>query len=392
MTKKLRIFINSLQIGGTERHLAQVLPMLAQKYGWKIKVILSSNNMDLAPQLLSSEITVLTPPKLDLLNKFPKFLEKFFRIIINLCRFCKEFIQGRHTITHFFLSESYMVGMLAAIITFLPAKKIMSRRSLNDYRHRRAMLWFLELKIHRFTDFFLGNSQAIVDQLCKEEDIPSQKVKLIYNGTDIKPYLQKSNYEDIRIKLNIPANAWVMIMVANLMPYKGHEDLLDALALAKPLLKDKPWYMIFIGNDSRGIQKPLQKKAQLLDINPHILWLNGISEVVPYLKAANIGILSPDGNEGFSNAVVEGMLAKLPMIVTDVGGNKEAIINEQNGLVVPPKSPQKLADAIVYLYNNHEITKQMGVRGQQRAIENFSLERCVAQYNEFYESINGGQV
>jgi glycosyltransferase involved in cell wall biosynthesis len=91
--------------------------------------------------------------------------------------------------------------------------------------------------------------------------------------------------------------------------------------------------------------------------------------------------------EGFSNSVLEGMAAGLPMIVTDVGGNSEAVIDGDCGLVVPSGNPSRLAHAIMTLMNDREMSIAYGRAARARVDQVFSMDKCVYEYQQLLERI-----
>ena len=111
--------------------------------------------------------------------------------------------------------------------------------------------------------------------------------------------------------------------------------------------------------------------------------------MAPLLAAADIGILSSNCNEGFSNGILESMAAGLPMVVTAVGGNAEAVLDGQTGFVVPPHDPTTLGNAILTLADDPCLRKKMGTRARARATEHFSLAASAATYRELYENLLG---
>src|SRR5262249_33160413 len=140
------------------------------------------------------------------------------------------FIKRKPTHVHFMLPEAYLLGAPLAKVARVPLK-IMSRRSLNLYQGN----WFvrrMERWLHRSMDAVLGNSLSVVRQLKDEEEVPADRLGLIYNGIVLQDFTNVETRTSLRQSLGIGADELVLCMVANLIPYKGHEDLIDALALA----------------------------------------------------------------------------------------------------------------------------------------------------------------
>lgn len=113
-------------------------------------------------------------------------------------------------------------------------------------------------------------------------------------------------------------------------------------------------------------------------------------EIASLLKGADIGILCSH-EEGFANAILEGMAAGLPMIATDVGGNSEAVIDGITGLVVRPHDPEALGQAISKLAADAARRRAMGKAGFERVEKHFDISRCVARYVQLYEGLQQGK-
>jgi len=105
------------------------------------------------------------------------------------------------------------------------------------------------------------------------------------------------------------------------------------------------------------------------------------------IAASDIGLICSH-EEGFSNAVIEYMANGLPVIATDAGGNSEAVLNNKTGLVVPPKSPIDLGQAILNLACDKHARQKMGKAGKLRLKKQFALELCVEKYSNFYKNIS----
>src|SRR4029077_19085378 len=109
--------------------------------------------------------------------------------------------------------------------------------------------------------------------------------------------------------------------------------------------------------------------------------------VLPYLWAMDVGCLTPGSNEGFSNAVIEQMATGLPMIVSNVGGNAEAVHDGVNGLVIPPHDAAAVARAVLSLYEDPARRAEMGRAARARVESEFSLEGMAAAHAELYRAL-----
>lgn len=379
--KSIRIIIGTLQVGGTEKHLSYVLPGLVEK-GWSVKVITTTSIVPLSETFTGKGILVFPAPKWVDNAFWSNPLLRPFRLMYGLFRLMHEFIKDRQSITHFYLPRTYGLGMVAAMLTCLKAPKIMSRRSLNEYQKKYPGFKIFETFLHKRCDRILGNSGAVVKQLHTEEKVPQEKIKLIYNGI---PLLAQINFnrQEVRKRLKISETDRVMILVANLIPYKGHGDLIQALGQIKSRLPQS-WKLLCVGGGESYLSE-LERQANSQGVADHILWLGKRHDVSALLCASDVGLLCSH-EEGFSNSILEGMAESLPMIVTDVGGNKEAVIHGTTGLVVKPRDPSALGEAILRLLSDPELCQKMGAEGRKRIEENFSLEKCVESYHDLYKS------
>ena len=231
----------------------------------------------------------------------------------------------------------------------------MSRRSLTDYRAKYPLLGAVERYLHRRTFGILGNSQAVIDQLTTEVD-DRRKLALIHNGIEMPSPVFTNGRAQTRALLQIPGDALVVSVVANLIAYKGHRDLIEALAPIKDRLP-KSWRLLVIGRDD-GIGSELKGLAQHFGMTDNIMWLGERPDVEELLSASDIFVL-PSHQEGFSNALLEAMAARLPAVATAVGGNIDAVADNETGLLVPVRDPRALAAAILRLAQRRRSAPQL---------------------------------
>lgn len=377
--REIHFIVGSLDIGGAERHLSQVLPALKAR-GFSIKVLLLSNKAALKSVFEDAGITINLAPNFDFL---PAFIRRPLSLITSITRLSLNFLKNPKAIHHPFLPEAYLLTAVAARLTFFKGVLVMSRRSLNHYLKRRPALK-LERLFFGSTQAVLGNSQAVVQQLY-EEGFSKEKVKLIYNGISTEPFQNLPSKTELRNSFHLDPDALIFIIVANLIPYKGHEDLLNAFAKIADKLPEN-WRLLCVGKDS-GILDTLKKRANDLKIADHVEFLGSRTDTAELLSASDIGILCSH-EEGFSNAILEAMAARLPMVVTNVGGNAEAVQDKITGLVVEPHDPEALSKALLELALSDMKRNTYGFAGKKRVDENFTLEKCVDCYEAFYKQFS----
>jgi glycosyltransferase involved in cell wall biosynthesis len=377
--------VYSLSLGGTEKHLMLIVPALLQR-GHRVKVynISGTGDAEITSVLDNAGVDVISPSKLssqrgDHFNGRPTT----FRLLAGTLGLMRTYRLEKPLIVHFYLPRAYIIGGLLGLMASLP-RLVMSRRSLNAYQEKHRGLAALERRLHDAMTAIVGNSQKVVEQLRDEEHVPSEKLFLLYNGISTEPFERPFDDKDKRAELGLADETLVLITVANLIKYKGHEELLAAIARIKSELP-RNWVLLIVGRDD-GIGSRLKKKTRDLGLAEHVRFLGQRGDVPELLRVSEIGLLCSH-EEGFSNALLEYMAARLPVVATDVGGNAEAVIDGVTGLLVPAKNPGALARAILHLVHDPAERKRMGTAGRTRVQQNFSLEACLNGYEVLYRSI-----
>ena len=374
VSKHLRIIIPYLEMGGTERHLSLLLPELARK-GWMIKLLVLTSHLPLKDYFSHPNIVIKHLPSSSS-SFLPPFRHLWHIFKLLVC----EFRQDPTSLTHFFLPKAYLIGMPLAKLCRVKGPLVMSRRSLNFYQKRHRIL-YLERFLHPFCTLILANSLSVKTQLNTQEKVPESHLHLVYNGIEENPPPLK---EKKNPQTDHKEDEFHMTMVANLIFYKGHLDLFRALNLIYSELP-KNWTLTLVGQD-RGLLSSLKKQATLLGLSQHINWILNSQDPTLYLQSSDIGIL-PSHEEGFSNALLEMMRVGLPVVATRVGGNAEAVLHAETGLLVSPQAPQELAEAILLLARDKTLRKSMGTKALKHFQEHFTLSQCVQAYDNLYQRL-----
>jgi glycosyltransferase involved in cell wall biosynthesis len=380
MKRDILVVIGSLDIGGTERHLVTLLPALSRQHFRPFVQTLTHKGV-LAPRLEQAGIEVREPPLASLTRRLPSAVRKVTFFLLAVPSLWWSMIRRKPHVVHFFLPAGYLTGGLCACMTGIKVR-VMSRRSLNEYQRAHPLLARLERWLHRRLTAALGNSRAVVAQLI-QEGIPAERVGLIYNGIDMSELNDLPASGVTRTSLGLEQQALVLVIVANLLPYKGHGDLLKALHGVREQLP-QPWRLLCVGRDS-GIGASLRTYAESVGLQDHVRWLGERSDVPAILHASDIGIMCSH-EEGFSNSLIECMAAGLPVIATDVGGNSEAVSDGVTGFLVPVQDAVALRAAILALANDPYRRESMGNAGKERS-KRFSLGNCLIRYERLYSTI-----
>jgi glycosyltransferase involved in cell wall biosynthesis len=293
----------------------------------------------------------------------------------------RELLAWRPDAVHFFLPEAYILGGLAAWCAGA-RPRVMSRRSLNAYQAAHPRAARVERWLHARTDALIGNSRAVCAELAAE-GAAAGRIGLLPNGVVTAPPARSR--AEARAALGLAPEALVILCVANLIPYKGHADLIEAFARARPSLPEA--VLLLAGRDD-GLGVALTAQAEARAVIDHVRILGARDDIPDLLAAADVFALASH-EEGSPNAVIEAMAAGLPAVVTDAGGSPEAVGDA--GLVVPPQDPGALAAALVRLGTDAELRASLGTAARARAAAEFSLEACIGRYVALYAGLAAGR-
>ncbi len=374
--------IGSLDVGGSERHIVDTFSRLDSDR-FSPRVYLFGNRGPLAETAEQRGLTIVEGP---MTRRSFDWLPRPFRggltLAVSLAHLAWFLNRARPDICHCFLPLSCILGAMAARLARLRGM-VASRRSLNNYQHGRPLTTRVERLAMRSMRLVMVNSAAIQAQLVGEGVAP-ERIRIIYNGLDLDRLRCGEGRQETRAALGIPEAALVIIVVANLIPYKGHADLLDGLAgVADALPAD--WRLLCVGRDD-GIGAALTARAAEAGIGDKVELLGMRMDVGCLFQAADIAV-SCSHQEGFSNSIIEAMACSLPVVATNVGGSAEAVTDGVTGLVVEPGQPAELGAAVLSLAQDDTRRAAFGAAGLDKAAREYALDEVVRRYEESYRAV-----
>ena len=283
-------------------------------------------------------------------------------------------------VVHSFLPLVTFMGVLAGRVLRVPLV-ISSRRALGTHQERHALLRPFDLAANRLSHFVTVNSRAVWDDVVRRDHIDPGKLVLIYNGVDARPFDSASGVrEKLRKHKGLDDLDKIVVVVANLIPYKGHFDFLEAARIVKDRIPGTTFCLV---GEDRGIKRNLERTARDLGIHDHVKFMGQRSDTPDVLAASDLSVL-PSHEEGFSNVILESMAAGLPVVATRVGGNLEAVVDGVTGWLVPPQKPKVMAEKIVDLLKDPHKARSWGEKGKERVKRFFTVEQMVEKHLALY--------
>jgi glycosyltransferase involved in cell wall biosynthesis len=235
-------------------------------------------------------------------------------------------------------------------------------------------------------DAVVVNCDAIRDMLVSEERVPAARVTVIRNGIDLEAF-DARRAAPLAEPLPDVGGRPVAVLVANMRhEVKRQEDFLHALALAR---RERPELVGFlVGEGDRTTW--LRSLAERLGLERSVFFLGRRADVPAVLSRVTVGVLS-SALEGLSNAVIEGMAAGLPMVVTEAGGNGELVRHGARGLVVPVADPEALARALLEVVRDPPRARRLGAAARRYVESELTLPRMVAEHERVYRRLAAGR-
>lgn len=226
-----------------------------------------------------------------------------------------------------------------------------------------------------------ANSMATIARL-NEIGYRSPDVVLLPPSFDPTRFvtMARSRIDDLRGELGLGDRRMLLTIARLTSPRKGHDIVIQALAL---LLHEFPdLHYVIVGT---GDQSVLRQLAEGLNVSDHVTIVDTVSddELPVYLHAADVYVMPSRWDpvvregEGFGIVYLEAAAAGRPSVASRTGGAAEAVIDHVTGLTVDPESPLEVRDAIRTLLINSELARQLGENGRRRAISDYANDRVL---------------
>ncbi|OEV09314.1 hypothetical protein AN218_23050 [Streptomyces nanshensis] len=223
--------------------------------------------------------------------------------------------------------------------------------------------------------------------------VPDSMVQTVHNGLDLSGFrerLRRARAEEafarVRARNGIPGDARIVLVSARRVAWKGHEDVIDAARLLKERGLLEKVAFVFNGAglvDSRAphYEEDLARAITRWGLEETVFLLDDLNptEVASCYAAADVAVLASREPEPFGYANIEAMLAGTPVITTGHGGPLEYISHRTSGLLIPPRDPAALADALKELLHDAALHARLS-EGGQRSAERFTLDAMVDGY------------
>jgi glycosyltransferase involved in cell wall biosynthesis len=242
----------------------------------------------------------------------------------------------------------------------------------------------------KHADALVGVSQFTADSAIKKGYDPS-RVHAVLNGLDISGWDSETDGRPNRQDFGIPADMPIMVIASRLFYWKGHAELIEALALVKETIPD--FRLLIVGEDDpratpgRGpFSEELKGLTAELGLTEQVVF-TGFRKDMPAIMAAADIFTHPSFEEPFGMVYVEAMAMKKPIITLNQGGSAEVVEHGKSGLLSSPKDIKQMAENIICLIQDPDLRQRMGEYGRHRAESYFNPQRMTRDMENVYRKL-----
>lgn len=291
-------------------------------------------------------------------------------------RIRRELIEGGYDLLHLFNSKAICTGLRAA--KRLPVKVVLYRGYVGNLNwwNPGDYLKFL----HPRVDGILCAAPAGEEHIRRQCLFVHPMLRAIPKGHDV------AWYDGViplpRKELNLPENAFLLVTVANARRMKGIRYLIEAM---KRLPPERPVHLALVGS---GLDSPsIRKRLINHPVRERVHFCGYRTDAWRILKSADALVLPSIYGEAITKAVIEAMAMRVPVILTDIPGNRGLIVHEKSGRVVPRKDPGALAGAIARYASGKDPLSEYAESAQERIRTRFTPKEAAANLFAFYSDL-----
>ncbi|NLG84440.1 MAG: glycosyltransferase [Firmicutes bacterium] len=363
----LIFLITGLAYGGAETQLVRLATRLKIR-GWGIHVISM-----LPPQAYREELEAIGIPVISLNMRRgvpdPRALWRLVRILR----------RERPQILHSHMVHANLLARLARPLAQVPVL-VCTVHTINEGGRWRE--WAYRLT-DPFCDLTTQVSRAGLERYVRIGAVPRHKIRFIPNGVDTTKFRPNPEARGrLRQELKLE-DVFIWLAVGRFEEAKDYPNMLQAFAKVLGVREDA--VLLIAGQGS--LKEKVQSLAEELGIAPKVFFLGVRTDIPDLMNAADAYVMS-SAWEGMPMVLLEAGAVGLPVVATDVGGNREVVVDGKSGLLVPPKDSEALARVMLGLMElSPEERRRMGEYGRRHIEENYSLERVVDRWEALYREL-----
>jgi teichuronic acid biosynthesis glycosyltransferase TuaC len=368
--------VKAIQSRGVDVRLIQPLPWVPFFLRWNSKwnVYYRSKQEHSFRGVKVERIAYPHPP-----GRLLRFLAPFFLVVPLLISLRKMEFDAIHA------QPFTPDGFAAVVVGFLLKKPVVVCALGSDVHtypnYNKFEKWLAQITIEN-ADKVVAVSDNLSEQTLRLGMLKNT-IKTIYMGVDIELFSPTQDKVISRSKVGLPPDAIIALSVGSLTEDKGVKEIISAFST---ISKKYPTVRLIAVGEGPLLIDLLRLN---LDLGGKVIFTPGFvsSEVVrDYMQAADI-LIHASHAEGLPNVVLEAMAVGLPVIATDVGGTREAVIDGFTGFLVKCRNWEQIVRPFQILIEDENLRRTMGREAQQFVSQRFSWGQCADQWLEVYQTL-----
>jgi glycosyltransferase involved in cell wall biosynthesis len=363
---RIILVIQRLDVGGAERQiieLAQGLKLL----GHQVSICCLNERGILAEEAEARGIAVVC---LDKAFRFD------LRVVYKLAAHIKRL---RADVVQTYLYGANLWGTLAGRLAGVPVL-VTSDRSGGWYQRKIELV--TDQLLRTMTDALITNTNAGRHRVQRYAKVAADKIHVIYNGMNWQRFENRADGSSIRNEFGLKADSFVVVISGTMRYVKNCEMFVET---AHHLLRGGERYQFVVVGGGPMIPV-MQSLAATYGIAPAISFTGVRHDIPRVLAMANVGVLCSYW-EGFSNSIMEYMAAGLPVVATDVGGNRDLVANGVTGFLVRSGDIPQMAEKIRWLATDERMARSMGDAGRNWIRENCDFQILARRTEAVYSGL-----
>jgi glycosyltransferase involved in cell wall biosynthesis len=236
--------------------------------------------------------------------------------------------------------------------------------------------------IHYLADRIVTCGERVREMLIQQYRFPATQLVSIPTGIDFTHFVSTDTRDNLRLKWQIGADEWIIVMVGVIRSVKRHEIALRAFAKVAQVW---PKARLFLLGDG-PLRQNMEALAQALNLQAHVQFFGHREDIPDFLALADCALLT-SRSEGLPQALSQASGMGLPIVATNVGSVSEVVLEGQTGLLSKAEDIEAIAANILRLAKNPGWANEMGLQGKSHVLAHLSLHTMLDKTEQLYNSL-----
>lgn len=292
----------------------------------------------------------------------------------------------RPHIVHTHTAKAGFLGRLAARLAGVPLiVHTFHGHVLHGYYGpvKNALLRRVERSWASFTDRLVTVSEQVKNELIGYGIAKAEKITIVPLGFDLEPFLVSHTHQgEFRREMGLSDEIKLVGIVGRIFTIKNHAMFLESAAQISA--REPTARFVIVGD---GVLRPaLEQQARRLGIADRVLFTGWRRDLPRIYADLDLLVVSSD-NEGTPVSAIEAMASSCPVVATRVGGLPDLIADRKTGILVPPRQPEALTNAVLCLLHDPQIARELGRNGRDSVRHRFTVQRLLSDTDDLYTQL-----